>query len=636
MPNRFRNFAHAALERVRQMPLVHGPVHQLALLLEKTPLGERLIRSVLEPDAQIEPTRYQHWIKRHDTLSDDDRAAIVAHIGRMAKTPLISVVMPAYATPVKLLREAIASVQAQIYPHWELCIADDASPGQAVWKVLSDAAAADPRIKIVRRKQNGHISAATNSALALATGEFVALMDHDDLLPERALYEVAAVLDRHLDADLIYSDEDKIDDDGRRFEPYLKTDWNYDLLLGQNMVSHLGVYRRALLNEVGGLREGFEGSQDYDLALRIAERTTADKIHHIPWVLYHWRQQGETASFSESFLARCADSAQRAVSEHLERTGQAGCDVISLEGMPGWVRVKRPLPSPAPLVTAIVPTRDRADLMEQCARGFLEDTDYPSLELLIVDNGSEEPETHALFDRLRQDPRVRILDAPGPFNFSALNNRAAAEAKGEILLLLNNDIEMREPGWLAELVAHAVRPNVGAAGAKLLYPDGKVQHGGVLLGIGVDKVAGHCGHLLEGHDPGPFGRLAIAGNASAVTGACLAMRREVFEQVGGLDEARLKVSYNDVDLCLKVRAAGYDIVWTPWAELVHHESASRGLDHAGEKRERFLSEVAVMRERWGPLLDNDPFFGPCLDNLCGDFRLADPPTRTQPWVAADA
>ncbi|HEX7947759.1 MAG TPA: glycosyltransferase family 2 protein, partial [Phenylobacterium sp.] len=259
---------------------------------------------------------------------------------------------------------------------------------------------------------------------------------------------------------------------------------------------------------------------------------------------------------------------------------------------------------------------------------------YPALELLIVDNGSEEPQTHALFGRLRQDPRVRIIDAPGPFNFSALNNRAAAEAKGEILLLLNNDIEMREPHWLTELVAHAVRPNVGAAGAKLLYPDGRVQHGGVLLGIGVDKVAGHCGHLLEGHDPGPFGRLAIAGNASAVTGACLAMRREVFEQVGGLDEQGLKVSYNDVDLCLKVRAAGYDIVWTPWAELVHHESASRGLDHAGEKRERFLSEVAVMRERWGPLLDNDPFFGPCLDNLCGDFRLADPPTRTHPWVAA--
>lgn len=634
MPNLFRNFAYAALERVRQMPFVHGPVHQVALLLVKTPLGERWIRSVLEPDAQIEPTRYQHWIARHDTLSDNDRTAIRAHIGRIARTPLISVVMPAYATPVKLLREAIASVQAQIYPHWELCICDDASPGPAVWKLLSDAAAADPRIKIVRRKKNGHISAATNSALALATGEFVALMDHDDILPERALYEVAAVLDRHPDADLIYSDEDKIDDDGRRFEPYLKTDWNYDLLLGQNMVSHLGVYRRSLLNAVGGLREGFEGSQDYDLALRIAERTAPEKIHHIPWVLYHWRQQGETASFSESFLAKCADSAQRAVSEHLARTGQKGCDVISMDGMPGWVRVKRPLPSPPPLVTAIVPTRDRADLMEQCARGFLEDTDYPSLELLIVDNGSEEPETHALFERLRQDPRVRIIDAPGPFNFSALNNRAAAEAKGEILLLLNNDIEMREPSWLAEMVAHVVRPNIGAVGAKLLYPDGKVQHGGVLLGIGVDKVAGHCGHLLEGHDPGPFGRLAIAGNASAVTGACLAMRREVFEQVGGLDDVGLKVSYNDVDLCLKVRAAGYDIVWTPWAELVHHESASRGLDHAGEKRERFLSEVAVMRERWGPLLDNDPFFGPCLDNLCGDFRLADPPTRTQPWVTA--
>lgn len=632
MPNLFRKLAYATLEWVRRIPFLHGAVHQVALWLEKTPLGERLIRSVLEPDAAIVPARYQDWIARYDTLSDADRAAIRAHIGQMAKTPLISVVMPAYATPAKLLRKAIASVRAQIYPHWELCICDDASPGEAVWTVLREAAAADPRIKVVRRPVNGHISAATNSALGLAAGEFVALMDHDDLLPERALYEVAAVLDRHPDADLIYSDEDKIDADGRRFEPNLKTDWNPELLLGQNMVSHLGVYRRSLLNEVGGLREGFEGSQDYDLALRIAERTTPARIHHIPWVLYHWRQQGETASFSESFLAKCADSARRAVSEHLSRTGQTDCGVVSLEGMPGWVRVKRPLPSPAPLVSAIVPTRDRADLMEQCARGLLEDTDYPALELLIVDNGSEEPETHALFDRLRHDPRVRILDAPGPFNFSALNNRAAAEARGEILLLLNNDIEMREPGWLAEMVAHAVRPNVGAVGAKLIYPDGKVQHGGVLLGIGVDRVAGHCGHLLEGQDPGPFGRLAIAGNVSAVTGACLAMRREVFEQVGGLDEVGLKVSYNDVDLCLKVRAAGYDIVWTPWAELVHHESASRGLDHAGEKRERFLGEVAAMRERWGPLLDDEPFFGPCLDKLCGDFRLADPPARTPPWA----
>jgi GT2 family glycosyltransferase len=484
----------------------------------------------------------------------------------------------------------------------------------------------------VRRTENGHICAATNSALALATGDFVALLDHDDVLPERALYEVAALIQDHPDADLIYSDEDKIDDAGRRFEPHFKTDWNRELLLGQNMVSHLGVYRRSLVEDVGGLREGFEGSQDFDLALRVAERTDPSQIHHIPWVLYHWRQQAEAASFSESQLQRCADSARRAVEEHLARTGQAA-QAESLEGLPGWVRVRRPVPEPAPLVSIIVPTRDRAELLAACAEGVLEKTDYPNLELLIVDNGSVEPQTQALFERLAKDPRVRILPAPGEFNFSALNNTAARTARGEILVLLNNDISMRRADWLTEMVSQAVRPNVGAVGAKLLYPDGRVQHGGVALGAGGDPaVAAHFGVGLAGHDPGYFGHMILTRNVSAVTAACLALRKAVFEQVRGLDEHALKVAFNDVDLCLKVRALGYDIVWTPHAELIHHESATRGSDQVAEKQARFQNEIGVMRGRWGWELDHDPFYGPLFDRRFSDYRLAWPPRRKKPWA----
>jgi len=538
--------------------------------------------------------------------------------------------MPVYAVSPKLLQAAIESVRAQLYPQWEMCIADDASPGGAVWRLLKGYADVDPRIKVVRRDVNGNICAATNSALALASGEFVALMDHDDILPERALYEVAAVLQDHPDADLIYSDEDKIDEKGRRYEPHFKTGWNPELLLAQNMISHLGVYRRSLVEAVGGLREGFEGSQDYDLALRVSERTTAARIHHIPWVLYHWRQEGH-ATFSQGQMDRCADAARRAVEEHLARIGEAGVTVENQADAPGWVEVRRVAPEPKPLVSVIVPTRDRAELLAQCADGVLNSTAYQPLELLIVDNGSVEPQTKALFKRLRKDPRVRILAAPGPFNFSALNNRAAAEAKGEILLLLNNDISMIRPDWLDEMVAQAVRPNVGAVGARLLYPDGKVQHAGVVIGI--NGVAGHLLYHAPGDEPGYYKHLKTPRNVSAVTAACLAMRRSVYEEVGGLDAEHLAVAFNDVDLCLKIRKAGYDIVWTPFAELYHHESASRGEDRAPADQARFNAEIAVMHARWGKALESDPFYNAVFDRRRGDYHLASPPQRVQPWEA---
>jgi glycosyltransferase involved in cell wall biosynthesis len=582
---------------VRRVPLLRRAT---LWLLARAPALRRAVQRRLAAAGDAE---YRAWISRHDTLTEADRAAIAARIPRLPPTT-ISVVMPVFNPREPWLRAAIASVETQLWPHWELCIADDASTAPHVARVLAEAAA-DPRVKIVRRATNGNISAASNSALALATGKFVALLDHDDLLPDHALYRVAEEIAAHPDADLIYSDEDQLDAAGRRCEPAFKPDFDFDLLRARNFVSHLGVYRRALLLELGGMREGFEGSQDHDLALRVAERASPARIRHIPAVLYHWRQAG-AASFSERWLARCADASRQAVADHLARTGVVA-EARRHPKVPTAVRVVRALPAPPPLVSVIVPTRDRADLLSVCARGVLRGTDYSALEFLVVDNGSREPATAALLADLSADSRVRVLRIEEKFNFAALCNRAASEARGEVLVLLNNDVEIVEPGWLRELVAHALRPEVGAVGARLLYPSGRVQHAGIVLGGGPDGVAAH---LLAGAPrdaPGPGAALWLEREVGAVTGACLAVRRASYLAVGGMDEANLPVAYNDVDLCLRLRAAGLRIVWTPFAELIHHESATRAQDTDPARAARLRRDAAFMRARWGAALLDDPF-----------------------------
>ena len=631
--SRLRAITAAALRVVRRLPPVHWAVHQAALQMIKTPWGERFVRGVVGAQAQTDKD-YRAWIQAYDTLSDEDRDAIRHHIDRLRQRPIISVVMTTYSSDAYMLYDAVASVLTQLYPHWELCIADDASPEPGKRLAVAAFAGEDPRIKFVQRETNGGIAAATNSALALATGEFVAFLDHDDILAERALYEIAAELDLHPNADLIFSDEDKIDEKGQRSQPHHKTAWNAELMLGVNAANHLTVIRRSLVSALGGVRESFDGAQDHDLVLRAAERATPARIRHIPWVLYHWRQRTTSGSFSRTRAAECAAAAARAVGEHLERTGQpATVEEVDLTAR--WLRVRRPLPDPKPMVSLIVPTRDRADLLAQAADGVLAGTDYGPLELLIIDNGSEDPATHALLERLKADPRVRILSAPGPFNFSGLNNLAAAGARGEVLVLLNNDISMIRPDWLDEMIAQAIRPNVGAVGAKLYYPDDTLQHAGVVLGVGdvPEKVAGHL-YAGAGDGPGYQGHLALARNVSAVTAACLAIRKAVYDEVGGMDAQHLAVAFNDVDLCLKIRDAGYDIVWTPHAALYHHESASRGSDLAPEKLARFQAEVRVMRDRWGPVLDTDPFYGPVFDKRYTNYRLGGPPDRVAPWLRA--
>jgi GT2 family glycosyltransferase/2-polyprenyl-3-methyl-5-hydroxy-6-metoxy-1,4-benzoquinol methylase len=580
--------------------------------------GKNLIE--LDDKTLVDRNDYAEWIRRYDTLDDAARVRIKQKIESFERTPLISVVMPVYDPPLNFLDEAIWSVRNQLYPHWEFCIADDASKNQAVRDLLIRHANEDSRIKLVFRKTNGHISAASNSALDLATGEFVALLDNDDLLPEHALFWVAKTILENPDAGLIYSDEDKINESGNRYAPYFKCDYNYELLLAQNMICHLGVYRRNLLEAVGGFRSGLEGAQDYDLALRVVELLPSTQINHIPRILYHWRAITGSTALAGDEKNYAAIAGRKAVSEHLQRRGLQA-EVVPAPEAPGLNRVRLALPSPTPLVSIIIPTRDRSDILATCVKSILSFSTYPAFEIIIVDNGSVETATLDLFKSLSSD-KIRIVRDDFPFNFSRLNNIGVKESQGTILCLLNNDIEIVSPGWLEELVAFACQEDVGCVGARLWYPDGRLQHGGVILGIG--GVAGHSHKFLTAGEAGFFGRAVLQQSISAVTAACLVIRRSIYDEVGGLDDT-FPVAFNDIDFCLRVREAGFRNIWTPYAEMVHHESVSRGPEDSPEKQARFNKEVRKMLTRWGDILQNDLAYSPNLTLDHEDFSLAWPP-----------
>lgn len=562
---------------------------------------------------------YSGWIRRYDTLTDKDREKIKTRINQLRKLPLISVVMPVYNPPLNMLEDAIRSVQGQLYPNWELCIADDASTDAGVLELLQCYTDNDSRIKVVFREKNGHISAASNSALDMVKGEYIALLDNDDLLREHALFWVADAIVNNPDAGLIYSDEDKIDPSGRCYDPYFKPDWNPDLLLSHNMICHLGVYRTDLVRKLGGFREGYEGAQDYDLALRCTEQLALQQIVHIPRVLYHWRSHpGSTAQAGgEKNYALLAGA--RALNDHFTRVQvSAKAELLDF----GMYRARYTMPVLAPLVSLIIPTRNGLNLIRQCIERILAKTTYKNYEILIVDNNSDDPKVLNYFDSLAKNDRIRILRDERPFNYSALNNAAVRQARGEYLGLINNDIEVISPEWLEEMMGLAIQPGVGAVGARLWYPNDTLQHGGVITGLG--GVAGHSHKHLKRGAPGYFYRAQLTQTLSVVTAACLVIKKNIFQEVGGLDEINLKVAFNDVDFCLRVREAGYRNVWTPYAELYHHESATRGVEDTSERQLRFRDEVLYMKKRWGELM-NDPAYSPNLTLDREDFSYAWPP-----------
>lgn len=521
--------------------------------------------------------------------------------------PLISVVMPFYNPPPEVFEQAVNSVIDQSYPHWELCICNDASTDEAAVERLERFASEYPQIKVVHHQSNQHISAASNSALALATGEFVALMDHDDLLTPDALAWVAKEIQDHPGAKLLYSDEDKIDESGRFTDPYFKSDWNLEQFLSHNLICHLGVYSRELVERVGGFRTGYEGSQDYDLALRCLAEIDADQIRHLPKVLYHWRILEGSTALDQGQKPYTVQAAEKALNDFLHQKGWRGYIEQAEHGLYRWYP---PVHQPEPSVSMVIPTKNGESLVRQCIDSIQNLTTYRNYEILLIDNASDDPDCLQYFKTLDEQANIRVIRDERPFNYSALNNAAVEHAKGEYVLLLNNDTQVIEPQWLTEMVTIAKREGVGAVGAKLLYPDDRIQHGGVIMGVG--GVAGHAHHLLDRNALGYFGKAKTVQVVSAVTAACLLVKKSIFEEVGGLNETDLAIAFNDVDLCLKIMQKGYRNVWTPYALLYHYESVSRGYEDTPEKQARFAGEVAYMQKTWPQWIQNDPYYNPNL------------------------
>jgi len=570
-------------------------------------------------DVADENSPYANWIRKYEKPEFSDLLKIKGEIDSFKIKPKISIIMPVYNTPEKFLREAIDSVIRQSYPNWELCIADDNSTEPHVKEVLDEYKKLFPdKIKVVYRKENGHICKASNSALEVATGEFVGFLDHDDTLSEHALYYVVKEINKNPDIKIIYTDEDKIDADSKRYDPHFKSDWNPDLLLSQNYIAHFLVIRKDIIDKIGGYRKGTEGAQDHDLVLRASLYCKDNEIVHIPKILYHWRSWEKSTAYNPKSKTYTENSGIEAIKNYLKLKGVKDAKVVRGK-CPNTYRVLYPIPNPPPLVSIIIPTKDKVDLLKNCINSILNKTKYKNYEILIIDNRSEEEGTFRYFEEIKKFKNIRVIKYDDEFNFSAICNFGVKHAKGELILLLNNDTEVLNEDWLEEMVRHAIRKEIGCVGAKLYYPDGTIQHGGVILGLG--GVAGHSHKHFPKDHPGYYCRLNLVQNLSAVTAACLMVKKEIYEEVGGLDEENLKVAFNDVDFCLKVREAGYRNLWTPYAELIHHESKSRGYEDTPEKIERFRKEIEYMKKKWGKKLLYDPYYNPNLTLDREDFGI---------------
>lgn len=536
LPFHFQSSAHVVTVDFplnKKYPVIPGTEDKVTRLWIKAKKGFKYMAkngiSHTIQRAKIEKLRnqasYPNWLARNEVL---DIEAMTQEIATFHYQPKISIAMPVYNVEEKWLRLCIDSILNQVYTNWELCMADDASTDPNVKNILTEYQQLDERIRVVFREQNGHISEATNSALAIATGEFVALLDNDDELAINAFYEVVKVLNENPELDLIYSDEDKIDMDGNRSDPAFKPDWSPDLLLGTNYISHLGVYRRSILEEIGGFRKGYEGSQDYDLVLRFTEKTTKERITHIPKVLYYWRMLPTSTAVDQGSKGYAFEAGLRAVQDALVRRGINGHATHGAAN--GLYDVYYDIESEK-LVSIIIPTKNGYKDVQRCVSSIIEKTTYQNYEIIMADNGSTDPKMHELYAEFEQQlpGRFFVESIDIPFNFSTINNRAAKKAHGEYLLFLNNDTEVITENWLTLMVSFAQQERIGCVGAKLLYPNNTVQHAGVILGLG--GVAGH-GHYGYPHgDLGYFGRLAINVNYSAVTAACLLMKKQILMQL---------------------------------------------------------------------------------------------------------
>lgn len=529
--------------------------------------------------------------------------------------PLISVAVPAFRTPETFLIQMIESLLDQTYGNWELCIANG-SPEDTVMKgVLDEYMKKDSRIRVSELSENKGIAGNTNAALEMARGEFVGLLDHDDLLAPNALYEVARALDSDRTLDAVYTDEDKVTTElDEHFQPHLKPDFNLDLLRSNNYICHFFVVRCSVVEKAGGFRQEFDGAQDHDFIFRCVE--TAGKVGHIPEILYHWRTHKASTADNPASKMYAFDAGKRAIEAHLERTGTAG--VVTHTPDLGFFRVKYPVQG-SPLVSIIIPNKDEKETLKTCIESIQEKTEYDNYEIIIVENNSTTEEIFQYYKELSQDPRIRLLRWKKEFNYSAINNYGVSHAKGEYLLFLNNDVKVITPGWIKEMLGVCQRPEVGAVGVKLIYPDNTIQHAGCVIGIG--GIAGHMFVDMPANRTGYLHKASILQDMSAVTAACMMMKKTAFEEAGGFTE-KLSVAFNDVDLCLKVRKNEKLIVYDPYVQLYHMESKTRGAEDSTEKVRRFQEEIEYMRCQWIDILKKgDPYYNKNLSLTKWNYSL---------------
>ena len=548
-------------------------------------------------------------------LKYKDKELALQRAASFARTPIFSVIVPLYNTPAAYLKEMIASLAAQTYSRWELCLADgsDSEHGY-VEDVCREFALNDKRIKYKRLEKNFGISANTNAAIEMASGDYIALFDHDDVLHPSALFEMVSAVNE-TGADLIYTDEAKFTKKVRRdaYDFFFKPDFSPDMLRSYNYICHFTAFSRSLYESVGGFRSEFDGSQDYDMILRLSEQ--AKKIHHIPKILYFWRCHAASVASDVAAKPYTLVAAKAALAEHLDRVGLKG--EVEDSTVPSTYRIRYAIEG-EPLVSIIIPNKDHVADLELCLSSLYSRSTYKSFEVIVVENNSTEDATFEYYKRAEEKYQsLKVVKWEREFNYSAINNFGFEHASGEYIILLNNDIEILTPSWIEEMLMFAQRADVGAVGMMLYYPDDTVQHAGVILGLG--DVAGHSHKYFKRTDEGYFLRLTIAQNYSAVTAAAMMVRSSVFSEVGGLEES-YAVAFNDVDLCMKIGRAGYRIVWTPYAEAYHYESKSRGLEDNAEKIERFRGEINNFRSRWLPKLEaGDPYYNPNLTHQREDF-----------------
>jgi len=555
---------------------------------------------------------YQLWVEKNEPK---EKELEKQRNQKFNYEPKISIITPTFNTPGQFLTDLINSILGQTYSNWELCVVDGGSQKGHVKDILKTFSDKENRIKVKFLPENKGITGNSNEALSLATGDLITFLDHDDTLSPFSFYEVIKAINENPDADFIYSDEDKISENGeRRFDPHFKPDWSPDTLRSYNYITHLTVIKRELLDRIGWFRGEYEGGQDYDLILRATEQS--GKIIHIPKILYHWRISRKSAAGNAHAKLYAYESAKKALRDHVSRIGLVG--EVEKGLFLGSYKIAYPI-GLSSKISIIIPNKDQAGSLKRSVMSIINRSTYKNIDILIVENGSVETGTFKLYDELGKWENIRVIEWKRPFNYSAINNFAVSYAKTEVILFLNNDTEVINPDWLERMLEHVLRGKVGAVGAKLYFDNDEIQHAGVVIGLG--GVAGHPYRYFPKYSSGYMNRLKVIHNLSAVTGASLMTKRSVFEQVGGFDE-KLAFAFNDIDLCLKMREEGYLVVWTPYAELYHHESKTRGYEDTPDKQERFRHEIEYFRSKWKHVLEKgDPYYNPNLALDKEDFSI---------------